>query len=807
MCTITASQAGNAEFAAAPDRARAFQIGTGPGQQTVTFDQPDGTQPGRPETKVGAVIALTASVMPGATVPVRPRAAAPKPERAISFRSDTPAVCTVSDATTTGGTTDSATTVGSATAVGAGACTITATQPGDAQFAAAAVARTFQVGTGTRPQDISFPSPPSAQAGARIPLTARAPSGLAVTFRSDTPAVCTVSGRTTTAGPTTTGSATTAGSATAVGAGACMITATQPGDSSFVAAGMARTFQVGTGRTPQVITFHRPEGTRSGVMAGIPVTLSASASSRLKVSFRSATPLVCAVSGTTVLTLARGRCAITAAQGGSARFAAAPDEHRSFRIRTGQGVQSIDPAGGRILPAGGTAQMPVGVAVRVPVTATSRLAVTLRAATSPGAQFPPACGVSGLTVMSLAAGQCTVTAAQDGSQKFGPATTQFSFRVVSKEGQPQSIGHFSVPARATVGVPFVVSAQASSGLAVSFGAGPAEVRSGTPPRCTVSGATVIPLTAGPCTVTAFQPGSFQFPGLKASGPAQHNVGYQAAIPTTRSIQLQRTQTIRFTQPGSTLAGVEVRLTATASSGLSVSFRSGTPAVCTVSGSTVTPLAAGLCAITATQDGNSDYAAATEITRSFRVRATQTIAFTQPGGAAAGVMVPLTATASSGLPVSFHSATPDVCTVSGKTARTLAAGTCIITATQGGNAAYAPASDRARSFTVHAGTRPQTIRFRQPPGTVVGRPVVLSARATSKLLVSLRSDTRPVCTVSGTTVTAQAAGMCTITASQGGNAAFRPAPEVARSLEIQAGAQPQMIDFRTPPAARAGRASR
>ena len=56
VCTITASQAGSAEFAAAPDVAHAFQIGTGTGQQTVRFAQPEGTQPGRPETMVGAHI-------------------------------------------------------------------------------------------------------------------------------------------------------------------------------------------------------------------------------------------------------------------------------------------------------------------------------------------------------------------------------------------------------------------------------------------------------------------------------------------------------------------------------------------------------------------------------------------------------------------------------------------------------------------------------------------------------------------------------------------------------------------------------
>ena len=804
VCTITASQAGNTEFAAAPDRARAFQIGTGQQQQEVSFPQPAGTQPGQPQTKVGAHVSLTASVTRDTSPNVRSRAPAPQPGPAISFRSDTPAVCTVSGIAGPPAA-DPATTIGEVTADSAGACTITATQPGDSAFAAAGVARTFQIGTGQQQQEVSFPQPPGTQVGARIPLTAKASSGLAVTFRSDTPAVCTVSPSIITAGPVTTGSV------TAVSDGACTITATQPGDPPFQVAGLARTFQIGTGRTPQGITFRRPAGTRAGVMAGIPVTLSASASSRLEVSFRSTTPLACAVSGATVLTLTPGRCAIIAAQEGSARFAAARDEHRSFMITAGQAVQSISPASARILPTVQTATLPVGVAVRVPVTATSGLAVTLQATTSPGAQFPPACVVSGLTVITLAAGQCTLTAAQGGSQEFGPATASFPLTVVSKDGQPQSIGGFSVPARATAGVPFVVSAQAKSGLAVSFRAGPAQAPpdSSTPPGCTVSGATVIPLTAGPCTVTAFQAGSFQPPGLKTSGPAQkaigftHNLGYQAAVPVTRSIQVQQTQTIRFAQPGSVLAGVTVPLAATASSGLPVSLASGSPVVCTVSGATVTTLAMGLCVVTASQDGNTDYAAAMQVTRTFRVKATQSITFTQPGSADAGVTVPLTATASSHLPVSFHSATPGVCTVSGKTARTLAAGTCIVTATQGGNAAYAPAPDQARSFTVHAGTRPQAIRFRQPPPTVVGRPVVLSVRATSQLPVSLRSDTRSVCTVSGTTLTALAAGMCTITASQGGSAAFRPARDVARSLEIQAGPQRQMIHFSPPPAARAG----
>jgi hypothetical protein len=60
------------------------------------------------------------------------------------------------------------------------------------------------------------------------------------------------------------------------------------------------------------------------------------------------------------------------------------------------------------------------------------------------------------------------------------------------------------------------------------------------------------------------------------------------------------------------------VSATASSGLAVSFASVTPTVCTVSGSTVTLVAAGTCTIHAMQTGNTNFAAATPVNQSFLV---------------------------------------------------------------------------------------------------------------------------------------------------------------------------------------------
>jgi hypothetical protein len=65
----------------------------------------------------------------------------------------------------------------------------------------------------------------------------------------------------------------------------------------------------------------------------------------------------------------------------------------------------------------------------------------------------------------------------------------------------------------------------------------------------------------------------------------------------------------------------------------------------------------------------------------------------------GMRFTVSASASSGLLVSFSSATPRVCSVAGSQVTTLKRGTCTITATQAGNTHYAPAPDQTQSFQI------------------------------------------------------------------------------------------------------------
>ncbi|MEZ4660461.1 MAG: multicopper oxidase family protein [Caldilineaceae bacterium] len=163
--------------------------------------------------------------------------------------------------------------------------------------------------------------------------------------------------------------------------------------------------------------------------------------------------------------------------------------------------------------------------------------------------------------------------------------------------QPQTIT-FGALANKTFGdADFNVSATASSGLPVSFAA------SG---NCTVSGTLVHLTGAGSCTITASQAG---------------NSSYQAAPNVAQGFTIaQGSQTITFNPlPNKTTADPDFTVTASASSGLAVSFAA--TGDCTVTGALVHLTGAvGSCTITASQAGDANYTAAANVQQSFTIAA-------------------------------------------------------------------------------------------------------------------------------------------------------------------------------------------
>jgi cytochrome c oxidase assembly protein Cox11 len=254
------------------------------------------------------------------------------------------------------------------------------------------------------------------------------------------------------------------------------------------------------------------------------------------------------------------------------------------------------------------------------------------------------------------------------------------------------------------------------------------------------------------------------------------------------------QTISFPAiTGTQYALTQVTLAATASSGLPVTYTSLTPTVCTVSGSTASLLSEDTCYLHASQAGNANYAAAPTVLQSFVVHpAPQTITFPAITGTHYALgQVTLTATASSGLPVTYTSLTLTVCTVSGSTASLLIEGTCYLHASQAGNAVYAEAPTATQNFAVSLA--PQSITFPAITGTqyALGQ-VTLTATASSGLPVTYTSLTPTVCTVSGSTVSLLMEDTCYLHASQAGNAVYAAAPTVLQSFVVHPA--PQTITF-------------
>jgi len=150
----------------------------------------------------------------------------------------------------------------------------------------------------------------------------------------------------------------------------------------------------------------------------------------------------------------------------------------------------------------------------------------------------------------------------------------------------------------------------------------------------------------------------------------------------------------------TVTDADFDLTATATSGLAITYASSNTAVATISGSTVHIVGAGTTTITASQAGNNNYSAATDVTATLTVnKASQTITglsdMTKTYGDADFT---LSANSSSSLPVTY-TIQSNVVTINGSTIHITGAGTAIITASQAGNDSFNAATPVTATLTV------------------------------------------------------------------------------------------------------------
>ena len=203
----------------------------------------------------------------------------------------------------------------------------------------------------------------------------------------------------------------------------------------------------------------------------------------------------------------------------------------------------------------------------------------------------------------------------------------------------------------------------------------------------------------------------------------------------------------------------------------------------VSGVSLTPIDAGSYpgAVTASFDGDLGYTAAAGSNTLTVSPLPQAIDFPPlPDKVATDPPFTLSATGgASGNPVTF-STDSTACSVTGNTVTLNAAGSCAIKADQAGTVNYTAAPQVTQTFNIEFAS--QTITFGPLANKTYGDPdFTVGATASSGLAVSFAAA--GACSVSGNTVHIITVGTCDITASQGGDARYSPAPSVTRSFSI------------------------
>lgn len=188
--------------------------------------------------------------------------------------------------------------------------------------------------------------------------------------------------------------------------------------------------------------------------------------------------------------------------------------------------------------------------------------------------------------------------------------------------------------------------------------------------------------------------------------------YQGTASNTLVVA-KASQTITFAPPANaTFGDVAFALSATASSGLTVSYQSSNPSVATVSGNTVTIVGAGNTTITATQAGDTNHEAATDVPQPLTVnKATATVTLSGLTQTYDGSPKHVTVSTDPALPAENIAVTYD-----GSPAAPTDAGTYTIVATindpnyEGGNSGsmvIEPANDLASWKTKHFSEAEQT----------------------------------------------------------------------------------------------------
>ena len=218
------------------------------------------------------------------------------------------------------------------------------------------------------------------------------------------------------------------------------------------------------------------------------------------------------------------------------------------------------------------------------------------------------CSISVTTLTAQGAGTCTITASKAADATTSAISDTFNL-AVNQASQTITFGAQSTPRTFIASGTFAVSPVATGGASGNT----VTYSSLTISICTVSSTTVTMVAAGTCTIAANQAG---------------NTNYLAAAQATQSVVIsQASQTITFgvqTSPLIFSNGGSFAISPLATGGASSSpvvYSSTTTGVCTVNGTTVAMVSAGVCTLAANQAGDTNFSAALQVTQDVTINGT------------------------------------------------------------------------------------------------------------------------------------------------------------------------------------------
>ena len=498
-------------------------------------------------------------------------------------------------------------------------------------------------------QNIIFNSLPSKSVGdANFASGAYSTSGLTVSYSSSNTAVATI----------------LSNQIHIVGGGTSTITASQAGSTSYNAAtSVTQTLTVN--KQSQTITFG---ALPTKLVSDADFSPGATASSALMVTFTSSNSAVATIVSNQIHIVGSGTSTITASQAGNTNYNAATSVTQTLTVNKQNQTITFGALPTKLVT---DADFSPGA------TASSGLTVTYASSNSAVASI-----VSN-QIHIVGAGNTTITASQAGNLTYNAAPNVTQSCTVNSSITPQTITFNSLPTKTIGDADFAPGATASSGLTVTYSS------SNTAVATIVSGQIHI-VGVGTSDITASQAGS---------------ATYSSAINVIQTLTVNKqSQTITFgSLPTKLITDVDFAPGATASSGLTVTYSSSNTAVATIVSNQIHIVGGGTSTITASQAGNSTFNAATDVVQTLTVnKLSQSITFgSLTKKSTSDTDFNPSATASSGLAVTYSSSNTSVATIVNGLVHLVGGGMTNITASQSGNASYNAATDVSQSLSVDA----------------------------------------------------------------------------------------------------------